>query len=62
MKLSNAKTITVIAPFFGYARQDRLTDLRGPISASAVARMIVRMGADRVTTLDLHANQIQGFF
>lgn len=62
MRLSNAKSITVIAPFFGYARQDRKTDLRGPVSASAVARMIVKMGADRVTTLDLHANQIQGFF
>lgn len=62
MKLSNAKSITVIVPFFGYARQDRKTELRGPISASAVAEMIVRMGADRVTTLDLHSNQIQGFF
>lgn len=62
MKLSNAKSISVIAPFFGYARQDRKTNLRGPVSASAVAEMIVRMGADRVTTLDLHSNQIQGFF
>lgn len=62
MRLSNAKSVTVISPFFGYARQDRKTDLRGPISASAVARMIVKMGADRITTLDLHSNQIQGFF
>ncbi|CAJ1017777.1 N-terminal domain of ribose phosphate pyrophosphokinase/Phosphoribosyl transferase domain [Leishmania shawi] len=62
MRLSNAKSVTVIAPFFGYARQDRKTNLRGPISASAVARMIVKMGADRVASLDLHSNQIQGFF
>lgn len=62
MRLSNAKQVTVIVPFFAYARQDRRTELRGPISASAVARMIVQMGADRVTTLDLHSKQIQGFF
>ncbi|KAG5510836.1 hypothetical protein JKF63_07908 [Porcisia hertigi] len=62
MRLSNAKSVTVIAPFFGYARQDRKTDLRGPISASAVARMIVKMGANRFASLDLHSNQIQGFF
>ena len=62
MRLSNAKSVTVIAPFFGYARQDRKTNLRGPISASAVARMIVKMGADRLAALDLHSNQIQGFF
>lgn len=62
MRLSNAKSVTVIVPFFGYARQDRKTNLRGPISASAVARMIVKMGADRLAALDLHSNQIQGFF
>ncbi|EPY14970.1 ribose-phosphate pyrophosphokinase [Angomonas deanei] len=62
MRLSNAKSVSVIVPYFAYARQDRRTELRGPISASAVAKMIVKMGADRVTTLDLHSNQIQGFF
>ncbi|KAK7198461.1 phosphoribosylpyrophosphate synthetase [Novymonas esmeraldas] len=62
MRLSNAKSVTVIAPFFGYARQDRKTNLRGPISASAVARLLVQMGANRLASLDLHSNQIQGFF
>lgn len=62
MRLSNAKTVTVIIPFYGYSRQDQRTEENGPISASLVARMLVQMGADRVTTLDLHSNQTQGFF
>lgn len=62
MHLSNAKSVTVIAPFLGYTRQDKMTDLRVPIPASAVAQMIVRVGAARITTLDLHTSQIQGFF
>ncbi|CCW60252.1 unnamed protein product [Phytomonas sp. EM1] len=62
MRLSNAKSITAIIPFFGYARRGYKKDLRGPISASLIARMIVKMGVDRITTLDLHSGQIQGFF
>jgi ribose-phosphate pyrophosphokinase len=49
-------------PYFGYARQDRKTKPRDPISAKLVANLITRAGADRVLTMDLHANQIQGFF
>ncbi len=51
-----------MVPYFGYARQDRKTKPRDPISAKLVANMITRAGADRVLTMDLHANQIQGFF
>ena len=49
-------------PYFGYARQDRKSLGRTPISAKLVANLITRAGADRVLTLDLHAGQIQGFF
>ena len=49
-------------PYFGYARQDRKTGGRTPISAKLVANLITRAGADRVLTMDLHAGQIQGFF
>ena len=49
-------------PYFGYARQDRKTGPRTPISAKLVANLITHAGADRVLTLDLHAGQIQGFF
>ncbi len=49
-------------PYFGYARQDRRSGSRTPISAKLVANLITRAGADRVMTLDLHAGQIQGFF
>lgn len=62
MKLANARRVTAIIPFYAYARQDRKTALRVPISASAVAEMIGRMGVDRVVSLELHAGQIQGFF
>ena len=59
---SSARRITAVIPYFGYARQDRRTSGRTPISAKLVANLITRAGADRVLTLDLHAGQIQGFF
>jgi len=59
---SSARRITAVLPYFGYARQDRRTSGRTPISAKLVANLITRSGADRVLTLDLHAGQIQGFF
>ena len=62
LKRASARRITAVAPYFGYARQDRKPGPRTPISAKLVANMIVRAGADRVLTLDLHAGQIQGFF
>ena len=62
LKRASAKRITAVIPYFGYARQDRKTGGRTPISAKLVANLITRAGADRVLTLDLHAGQIQGFF
>src|SRR6476620_4659953 len=62
LKRASARRITAVIPYFGYARQDRKPGPRTPISAKLVANMIVRAGADRVLTLDLHALQIQGFF
>jgi len=59
---ASARRITAVMPYFGYARQDRKTGGRTPISAKLVANMITRAGADRVLTMDLHAGQIQGFF
>ena len=59
---SSARRITAVIPYFGYARQDRRTSGRTPISAKLVANLITEAGADRVLTLDLHAGQIQGFF
>jgi ribose-phosphate pyrophosphokinase len=59
---ASARRITAVIPYFGYARQDRKTGGRTPISAKLVANMITRAGADRVLTMDLHAGQIQGFF
>ncbi len=59
---SSARRITAVIPYFGYARQDRRTSGRTPISAKLVANLITRAGADRVLTVDLHAGQIQGFF
>ncbi len=62
MRRASAGRITAVIPYFGYARQDRKTKPRDPISAKLVANMIVAAGADRVLTMDLHAAQIQGFF
>jgi ribose-phosphate pyrophosphokinase len=62
LKRSSARRITAVIPYFGYARQDRKTSSRSPISAKLVANLITAAGADRVLTLDLHAPQIQGFF
>jgi len=59
---ASARRITAVIPYFGYARQDRKTGGRTPISAKLVANLIESAGADRVLTLDLHAGQIQGFF
>ncbi|MEM7295875.1 MAG: ribose-phosphate pyrophosphokinase [Pseudomonadota bacterium] len=62
LKRSSAQRITAVIPYFGYARQDRRTKARTPISAKMVANMIVEAGIERVLTMDLHAAQIQGFF
>ncbi len=62
LKRASAGRITAVVPYFGYARQDRKTKPRDPISAKLVANLITRAGADRVLTMDLHASQIQGFF
>jgi ribose-phosphate pyrophosphokinase len=62
LQRASARRITAVTPYFGYARQDRKTGGRTPISAKVVANLITRAGADRVLTLDLHAGQIQGFF
>lgn len=62
VRRSSASRITAVIPYFGYARQDRRTAARTPISAKLVANLITQAGADRVLTLDLHAGQIQGFF
>ena len=62
MKRASAARITAVMPYFGYARQDRKAKPRDPISAKLVADIITTAGADRVLTMDLHANQIQGFF
>jgi ribose-phosphate pyrophosphokinase len=62
LRRSSARRITAVIPYYGYARQDRKTGSRTPISAKLVANMITTAGAHRVLTLDLHAGQIQGFF
>ena len=59
---SSAKRITAVIPYFGYARQDRKSASRTPITAKLVANLLTTSGADRVLTMDLHAGQIQGFF
>ena len=61
-KRSSAKRITAVIPYFGYARQDRKSASRTPITAKLVANLLTKAGADRVLTMDLHAGQIQGFF
>lgn len=62
VRRGSARRITAVMPYFGYARQDRKSGPRTPISAKLVANLITTAGADRVLTLDLHAGQIQGFF
>ncbi|CAN5310293.1 ribose-phosphate pyrophosphokinase [soil metagenome] len=62
LKRASARRVTAVLPYYGYARQDRKSGSRTPISAKLVANLITRAGADRVLTLDLHAGQIQGFF
>jgi ribose-phosphate pyrophosphokinase len=62
LRRGSARRVTAVIPYYGYARQDRKSSSRSPISAKLVANMITAAGADRVLTLDLHAGQIQGFF
>ncbi|MYZ48859.1 ribose-phosphate pyrophosphokinase [Propylenella binzhouense] len=62
LRRASARRITAVLPYFGYARQDRKSAARTPISAKLVANLITEAGADRVLTVDLHAGQIQGFF
>ncbi len=62
LRRGSARRITAVLPYFGYARQDRKSAPRSPISAKLVANLITAAGADRVLTTDLHATQIQGFF
>ncbi|MCK8465434.1 ribose-phosphate pyrophosphokinase [Aliiroseovarius sp. S1339] len=62
LRRSSASRVTAVIPYFGYARQDRRTKARTPISAKLVANMIAGSGIERVLTMDLHAAQIQGFF
>ena len=62
LRRASARRITAVIPYFGYARQDRKTGGRTPISAKLVANLICTAGANRVLTMDLHAGQIQGFF
>lgn len=62
LKRASARTINVVTPYYGYARQDRKARSREPITAKLVADLIEKAGADRLITLDFHAAQIQGFF
>ncbi len=59
---ASAKSVTTVIPYFGYARQDRKVEPRVPISAKVIANVIQKTGVNRVLTMDLHADQIQGFF
>jgi ribose-phosphate pyrophosphokinase len=62
LRRASARRVTAVIPYFGYARQDRKSGPRTPISAKLVANLITQAAADRVLTMDLHAGQIQGFF
>src|SRR5262244_1624251 len=62
LRRGSARRVTAVIPYYGYARQDRKSGGRTPISAKLVANLITTAGADRVLTLDLHSGQIQGFF
>src|SRR5205823_14160024 len=62
LRRASASRITAVLPFYGYARQDRKDQPRVPITAKLVANLLVAAGANRVLTMDLHAQQIQGFF
>jgi ribose-phosphate pyrophosphokinase len=62
LRRASAKSITAVLPYFAYARQDRKVSPRSPISAKLFANLLMGSGASRVLTMDLHANQIQGFF
>lgn len=62
MRRASAGRINAVIPYYGYARQDRKAKARDPITAKLVANLLVAAGADRVVTMDLHANQIQGYF
>ncbi len=62
LRRASAQRITAVIPYFGYARQDRKDEGRVPITAKLVANLITTAGADRVLAVDLHANQLQGFF
>lgn len=62
LKRASVGTVAAVIPYYGYARQDRKAKARDPITAKLVADLIVAAGADRVLTMDLHANQIQGYF
>jgi len=62
LKRASAKTINILMPYYGYARQERKSSPREPITAKLVANLLTVAGADRVVTMDLHADQIQGFY
>ena len=62
MKRASAGSVNAVIPYYGYARQDRKAKARDPITSKLVANMLTAAGVDRVITMDLHANQIQGYF
>jgi ribose-phosphate pyrophosphokinase len=62
LKRASANSVTAVMPYFGYARQDRATEPRVPITTKLVANLLTKAGIDRLLTMDLHAGQIQGFF